>query len=314
MPVNTTIIPVDSANEESSVSAVSWTAIIAGALASIAVTIILLSLEGWLGFASIFHASSPHAAKAITFVAAAWLIIVQWLSSGIGGYMAGRLRTKWVGVHTHEVFFRDTAHGFLSWTVATVLSIAFALGAVSSIASHAMHRHGGMPSAMMSEENGLMNRNDDSGPLAYYVDKLYRSSQANGQVPSQQMNMQAPIPLTGDQGALSQVMPSSTLDADTRRMSARILMNNVSGNAPDTDRAYLAQLVASRTGLSQADAQKRVDDVSGQMKADEETARKAATSLAFFTFLSLLIGAFIATTAGALGGHLRDEYSAIMPE
>ena len=67
-----------------------------------------------------------------TLLAAVWLIIVQWLSSGLGGYLAGRLRTKWTALHTDEVFFRDTAHGFLAWALATVLVAAFATSSVSS--------------------------------------------------------------------------------------------------------------------------------------------------------------------------------------
>ena len=54
-----------------------------------------------------------------------------------GGYVAGRLRTRWVGVHTHEIFFRDTAHGFLAWALATVIGAGFLAAAASNIAGSA---------------------------------------------------------------------------------------------------------------------------------------------------------------------------------
>src|SRR3978361_1812287 len=117
---------------ESSKSAVSWAAIIAGALTATAVSLILLALGSGLGFA----AASPWqearpSAKAIAVTSIIWLVVMHWVSSGIGGYLTGRLRTKWVGTHTHEVFFRDTAHGLLSWAVATVVTVGLLTSATS---------------------------------------------------------------------------------------------------------------------------------------------------------------------------------------
>src|ERR1700675_5119312 len=106
-------------------SAASWPAIIAGAFVAASVSLVLLALGSGLGFASI----SPwpgHGVSAKTFAitTAIWLIVMQWVSSGFGGYITGRLRTRWVGTHTHEVFFRDTAHGLGMWAVATVVGAA----------------------------------------------------------------------------------------------------------------------------------------------------------------------------------------------
>src|SRR5581483_9048514 len=97
---------------ESPVSAVSWAAIIAGAVVAAAISLLLVALGTGLGFASVSPWSN-EGASATTFsvMTAAWLVIVQWFASGLGGYLTGRLRTKWVGTHDHEVFFRDTAHG-----------------------------------------------------------------------------------------------------------------------------------------------------------------------------------------------------------
>ena len=103
-------------------SAVSWAAVIGGALIAVASTLLLVALGSGIGLSSVSPWSPANpSATTFTLLAAVWLIIVQWLSSGLGGYLAGRLRTKWVGLHTDEVFFRDTAHGFLAWALATVL-------------------------------------------------------------------------------------------------------------------------------------------------------------------------------------------------
>ena len=104
-----------------SASAVSWGAIFAGAAAAAGLSLILLILGAGLGFAT----TSPWSGEGIsatTFGVSTilWVIFMAFAASAIGGYIAGRLRTKWVGVHTNEVYFRDTAHGFLAWSVATL--------------------------------------------------------------------------------------------------------------------------------------------------------------------------------------------------
>jgi hypothetical protein len=212
-----------------------------------------------------------------------WLIIVQWLSSAAGGYLAGRLRTKWVGLHTDEVFFRDTAHGFMAWALATVLVVLFASSAVSSAVSTAGRAISGTGSAMAGAAQAAASQPDQAG---YFLDVLFRKDQPD----------------------------TSTAPQDARMEASRIVAKAVAnGNLDAGDRTYLAKLIAARTGVSQQDAEKRIDDVMTQIKAAEEkakqgadAARKASASASFFLFFSMLIGAFIAAAAGALGGRLRD--------
>ena len=123
-----------SATAESSSSAVSWGAIIAGAFAAATLTFILMLLGSGLGLTMVSPWSNESASVTTFAVSTAiWLVIVQWLSSGLGGYLTGRLRTKWVGIHTDETFFRDTAHGFMAWALATLL-VVFVLGSALSSA------------------------------------------------------------------------------------------------------------------------------------------------------------------------------------
>src|ERR1035437_1182965 len=123
---------------EASTSGVTWPAIIGGAFAAAALSLILLALGSGFGLASVLPWSNSGAsATTFTVMTAVWLIVMQWLASGVGGYVTGRLRTKWVGLHTHEVFFRDTANGFLTWAIVSVIGAAFLASAASSVVTGA---------------------------------------------------------------------------------------------------------------------------------------------------------------------------------
>src|SRR6185312_5341730 len=259
-------------------SAASWPAIFAGASVAAAVSLILVALGAGLGFASV----SPwpgHGVSAATFAVttAIWLIVTQWLSSGVGGYMAGRLRTRWVGTHTHEVFFRDTAHGLVTWAVATLLVATTLTSTVFSALGEGAHAASGVASAAAGTTSasgpGAM-RALSALPGAYDLDKLLRTSGS----------------ATGNSAP------------DPRAEVSHIIANSAAtGTVSDADHAYLADLVAARTGIPQPEAAKRVDEfvpatteAEGKVKAAADAARHAASQAAIFTALSLLVGAFIA--------------------
>ena len=121
MATDTTIVAVEAAPARI-VSAVSWPAIIAGAVVAAATSVLLLALGSGFGLASVSPWAGGASPLTFTVMTAIWLIVMQWVASGLGGYLTGRLRTRWIGTHVHEVFFRDTAHGFLSWALATVIT------------------------------------------------------------------------------------------------------------------------------------------------------------------------------------------------
>jgi hypothetical protein len=240
---------------ESAKSAVSWAAIIAGAFVAASASVVLMALGVGLSFAS---------ATGFTIVTAIWLIVVQWVAAFLGGYLTGRLRIKWAALHTHEVFLRDTAHGFITWAVATVLS-AFVLGTAG---------YSWLEGGMRAESPG-------TAAGAYEVDKLFRSERA------------APAASSGE----------------TRAEATRILARGVAGGAlPPADRSYLAHLVSEQSGLSASDSDMRVDQVFMDVQQAADRGRHAASETAIFTGLAMLIGAFIACVAAALGGRERDEH------
>ena len=119
-------------DELDSESAVSWPAVWSGSFVTVAFTFVFFLLGSGLGWGP---ASWQNEALHFSAAAATWLIVTQWLSSGLGGYVTGRLRTKWAGVHTHEVFFRDTAHGLLTWAIATVFYTTLVLFVTSSVST-----------------------------------------------------------------------------------------------------------------------------------------------------------------------------------
>jgi len=289
--MQTTTMPTDrgTLETEASVSAVSWAAIIGGAFVIAAVTMLLLALGSGLSLSSVSPwPGSGVSATSFTVITAIWLIVVQWLSAGLGGYVTGRLRTHWAGVHAHEVFFRDTAHGLLAWAVASVIGFGLLASAASAVVGGGAKAAGNLASSAAS--GAAQSAGSSGGVDDYFVDQLFRSgSNGSGNAQSGQ---------------------------DPRAEATRILAMGIqNGSVSDGDKTYLAQLVAARTGISQDDASKRVDALIAQeqaaqqkAKAAADQARKAAASLSFYTFFSMLIGAFIASAAGALGGRSRDMY------
>ena len=265
---------------ESPRSAVSWGAVIGGAFAAATLTVVLVALGSGFGLASV--SPWPYAGASATsfkLMTAIWLIVVQWLSSGFGGYLTGRLRTKWVGVHTHEIFFRDSANGFLAWAAATIIVAAVLSSGISSLVG------GAAQGATQAAGSGMAG--SAANPSAYFVDTMFRSDTPNANASEQDVK------------------------SETGRIIAKAIEE---GDLSAANRTYLAKLVAARTGLTQPDAEKRVNDVFAQAKDAEmkvrqavDDARKAAAHLAIFTAVSMLIGALIAAAAGALGGAHRDE-------
>ncbi|WP_242662376.1 hypothetical protein [Teichococcus deserti] len=270
------------ATYQSPVSAISWGAILGGAAGAAAVSLILVLLGTGFGLAIASPWSGPTA-TAVGVTAAVWLVITQWLSSGIGGYIAGRLRTHWASVHADEVYFRDTAHGFLAWAVATLVTVGVlasaASGAIGAGARAVSAVGGGAVQAAASTAGPALAR-------SYDIDSLFRRAQ--------------PV-VQGEEGQAA-------------AEAGRIIANGIAqGEVPEADRAYLAQLVAARAEIPPAEARSRVDaavtraqQAAEQAKQAAETARKSAATTALFTALSMLIGAFIAATAAALAGRSRD--------
>lgn len=286
--------PIDKA-----VSAVSWGAILAGAAAAAALSLILLVLGAGLGLTSISpYARSGAGAVALGISAIVWVMVTQALASGMGGYLAGRLRSRWLSVHSDEVFFRDTAHGFLTWAVASLVTAAVLSSAVGAIVGGAVKTGATVAGAAASSAVAAAATGDDAeggGPTAYFIDTMFR---------------RPPAPAAGMPVAPAEPIPA----AEVKRI---LLQAGTDKPLAPEDQRYLAQLVAERTGLAPADAEKRVSDTVASMQAKAraleaeardaaEKARKAGITATLWLFVSLLLGAFSASLAATWGGRERD--------
>ena len=277
-------------------SAVSWAAIVAGAVAAAALALILLILGVGLGLSSVSPwARSGVSAATFGVSTIVWLTLTQLLASAAGGYLAGRLRIKWTEVHTNEVYFRDTAHGFLSWALASLATAALLTSVIGSIVGGGVQAGAAMVGGAAGAKQILAGNGEDNtedGTTSYFIDSLFRRDAA----------------VDAGQG------PSGAVTMEVARIFA------TAGRAealPPEDLRYVGQVVALRTGLSQPEAEKRVAAVfaKAQAKAREtelaareaaDKARKASAYSALWLFVSLLIGAFVASLAATYGGRLRD--------
>ncbi|MGK5055366.1 hypothetical protein ACQ4WY_00340 [Janthinobacterium sp. LB2P49] len=280
---------------------VSWGAVLAGAAAAAALSFILLILGVGLGLSSVSPWSFNAAAIGVSTIA--WLAFMQLAASGIGGYMAGRLRVKWSAIHTDEVHFRDTAHGLLAWAVATLITVAVLAGGTRAVLSGAIDAGSGVAAVVgpaAAAGAGAAGAKAGEGgssanPLDYFSDMLLRA---------------APAPAA----------PSANVSvADQRVEIGKIFATGIStGSLAADDRAYLGQVVASRTGLTQAEAEARVDavyaraakaaaDAKAHAQQAAEAARKAGAHTALWMFVALLLGAFVASLAATFGGRQRDH-------
>jgi hypothetical protein len=258
-------------------SGVSWGAVIGGSFVAAAFYLILLALGAGLGLSAVSPWSNVGASAAtVGAVAIAWLILIEIVSSALGGYLTGRLRTKWVLLHTDEVYFRDTANGFLAWAVALVITVAFlASASTSMVGSLAQLRS---PTDTSETTAGVLD------PNRYFVDNLFRSA----------------LPGSGNE------------DPSARAEAGRIFANALSQNQmPAADQSYLAGLIAVKTGISQPEADKRITDVLADARQTEDLARKATAHLLLWLFLALLMGAFSASYAATIGGRQRDHVLAV---
>jgi hypothetical protein len=260
-------------NREASSSGVAWGAVIGGAFVAAALSLILLALGAGLGLSAVSPWSNVGvSASAAGTAAIIWLIVIEVIASALGGYLTGRLRTKWTLIHTDEVYFRDTANGFLAWAVAVVISVTFlaSAGAVM-VGDVAQVRSPAVTAAPVVDPN------------VYFVDMLFRSDR----VPSER-------------------------DFATQAEASRIFANAVRQDQYSAaDQNYLAQLVSARTGLTQAEAQQRVSDVIAQARQSADAARKVTAHLLLWFFLALLMGAFSASYAATIGGRQRDHVKAV---
>ncbi len=269
----------------STVSSVSWGAILAGGFTAAAVSLIVVAFGVGAGLSVV----SPWEGEGISATTASWsaglfLVVVAMIAATFGGYITGRLRPGWDDVNVHERFFRDTAHGFVAWAFATVLTVTVLAGAGTHLLAAASA--GAIPAAGAGTAQAASNNGD------IYADRLLRAG-----------------PQSGAQSGAGAAAPS-TDQAAARAELVRIIApaTRKGGDVSPDDRAYAARVIAARTGLSQAEAEQRVNQTITQAKETTDRARRAAAKFSLWIAISLLAGAFSGSLAAAEGGKLRNEH------
>ena len=294
--------PASKIADPSTASAVSWGAIFAGATAAAALALILLLLGVGLGLSSI----SPWAFGGVNLSnigisAILWLNFTQVVAYGMGGYLAGRLKTKWITAHSDEVYFRDTAHGFLTWAVASLATAALLTSVIGSIIGTGVQSAAVITSVVSSNVATENTKNISPNPIAnqidYFVSSLFRKNNNASTVSDSNINV----------------------SNNTKSEISIIFMAAIrNGDMPTSDIAYTSQLVSERTGLSELEAKKRVIDTFSKLqiklrsaeqhaKKATDIAQKSSAYAALWLFISLLMGAFVASYAATCGGRNRDN-------
>lgn len=306
-----------------SASAVSWGAIFAGAAGAAALSLILLILGSGLGFSSVSPwVNEGISAKTLGISGILWLTLTSIAASGIGGYLAGRLRTRWTSVDQDEVYFRDTAHGFLAWGVATLFTACLLTSSIALIVSGGIKAgteitKGVMASAALASTNpDQFDVNGDS--TGYFIDSLFRS-------PSTTATPITTSPIAPEQ---TETVPAGETPRGNLRITntdnipnaevARIFINALrTGSLSEGDSQYLATIVAEHTNLNQQEAEERVKTTYSQwqaklqeteatIKSTADEARKTTAYISLWFFIALLMGAFTASWLATYGGRQRD--------
>jgi hypothetical protein len=254
-------------------SYVDWSPIVAGAVAAAALSFVLLTAGAAIGLSLVSPYPSQSYGKSAATLATVWALVVTIGSFLVGGYIAGRLRMTWGEGNPDEVEFRDGVHGFLVWSLCIMFAglLAGLAGSATTIVSAQVGK-----THISSPDRGSM--------LAPTLDVLLRSTQAASATSGQ---------------------PAS---ADLRDEVTRALVASIAvGQFSATDRAYLAQAVALRTGVAAAEAEKRLDVAFAEATRAVDLARRASVLVGLVAATALLFGLVATWYAAQRGGHHRDH-------
>ncbi len=292
-----------------STSAVAWGAVLAGAAAAGALSLILAFLGFGLGMSAISPwAGDGASATTLGVGSIVWVTLTQIAAASLGGYLAGRLRTRWTDVQRDEVYFRDTAHGLLAWAVATLVvatSLSMTLGRIGKAGAEIGAQAVATTAGAAVATGASLSRDGEDGNLGYVIDGLLRQPATAPATPDPAgMDAAAPGPADPNRGA-----------APGRRAEVvRIFANAArTGALPDADTQYIAQMIAQRTGVSATEAeaqvrgaQAKLQQAATEAKEAADKARKAAAYASLWLFIALLGGAFFASLSATFGGRQRD--------
>ena len=280
--------PSSALTAEAPPSYMQWGPVFAGGLMAAALSFVLLTFGSAIGFSVTSPwENSGLSAKTTGAIAVFWTIAQQIAAFLVGGYVAGRMRTRWTEARPDEVEFRDGLHGGLVWAVGVVFGAALILSTVGSAVRTGTEVVGKVASTAVA----------NADPLSYQVDVLLRPANQGGGA-----GVAAPAAQPPATGATTDPRPEIT------RIMARSL---ATGTLTDTDRIYLTGLIAQRTGVPPQEIDQRVRSTYAEAqriaKDTADKARRTAMLAGFVTAAALLISLAAAWWAAVRGGHHRDN-------
>jgi hypothetical protein len=263
-------------------SYIEWGPVLAGAVSAAAVSFVLLTFGAGIGLSLLSPYPAHSYGRAAASLAALWGLVVPIASLLIGGYIAGRMRAPREGADEAETEFRDGLHGALVWAVSILFGALLSLHAVGATA----------------QTGTSMAAADKGATVAAAADTLFAPVPVADTTPS-------PPPITTK---ASPPTAAFAKGADENLGAERVIAAAVAaGNLTPVQKSYLSGLVAQRTGMSTADAEKRVDQTFAEARQAADTARKASVVAALVTATGLMIGLAAAWYAAERGGHHRDQ-------
>ena len=287
-----------------------WGPVIAGAIGAAAISLVLFTFGSAIGL-SVVSPWPEHGMSATAFmvIAALFAAIVQVGSFAAGGYLAGRMRSPWLSGVESERHFRDGSYGFAVWALGLLIGASIAVsgatGALKTVVQSTAVAAGATAAGAASAAPGVMNR-VATDPSDYAIDLLMRPAPTAAAATAA-----APADAATRPDMAGRMDPERDLRAPLTRILVSSLQN---GSLAANDRTYLAQVVARQTGMSQADAEARVDQAYAEAKNAEAKARAAADKArklgmiaAFLAAATLAVGCAAACVGASAGGRARDE-------
>jgi len=268
---------------------VEWGAVIAGAVMAAALSFVFLTFGSAIGLSAVSPwPGSGVSAKTLASLAVFWTLAQQIGAFMIGGYIAGRMRTRWAEASADDTEFRDGLHGALVWAVGIAIGALMIFATAGSVAKAGAD--------LAARATTATAANSDS--IAYYADALMRPAPR-------------PAAAAGQGNTPATTARIEPLPQETRGEIARIVSRSVAtGSLADNDRSYLSAIVAQRTGLPQAKAERRVNETIAEAnraaREAADKARHAGVLTGFVTAASLLISLAAAWWAAQKGGNHRD--------
>ncbi len=257
---------------------ISWGAIFAGVLVTLAIFLTLQILGAGIGAATIDltgrETSSP---RAMGVGAAIWWFVIGLLALFIGGWVAGRLSGQPNRIDR-------LLHGLAVWSLFSVVMFWLATTTLSALAGGSL---------------ALLGQTASAAGQAVGAPQVQQTLEERGLSPEV---IRQEIAAAMGTGAPQQ--------ADSTVVGA--VSDYFQGPQTPQDRQQLAQVIAQRTGMSEAQANQMIGNLERRAQQAKETGEKVV-NIAGATFIGIAVAMLLDALAAMLGGLVTSAPHPIYP-